>query len=227
MAGFPNRSLRVGTSAPQETPYQKAGQEWDRRIGDARVQARSWRLMAFACLGVAAIFAAGFVVEANRVHITAYYVPVDDAGKPGQVVLANNVYQPTQAEIGYFLGDWVSNMFSKPVDPIVLKTNMDSAFGFLVGHALVTVTDWAQQNDPTKNLGHEAVTVNVSDVLQRSPNTYQVDWTQQTYEDGALTTTEQYTGLFQITINQPTNQAQLLSNPLGLYITELSWSRES
>lgn len=226
-AGFPNRSLRAGTSAPQETPYLRAGQEWDRRIGDARVQARSWRLMAFSSLGIAAIFAVGFVVEANRTHIETVIVPVDQAGKPGQIQLANSVYNPTQAEIGYFLGQWVTKMFSKPIDPIVLKQNMDNAFGFLAGHALVTVTDWAQQNDPTANLGHEAVTVNVNSVLQRSPETYQVDWTQQTYEDGALTSTQRYTGLFQITVHQPTNNAQLLANPLGLYITELSWSRES
>jgi type IV secretion system protein VirB5 len=227
MAAFKNRSMRVGTSTPQETPYLKAAQEWDRRIGDSRVQAASWRFMAFACLGVAAIFAVGFVMEANRVHITAYYVPVDNAGKPGQVELADNVYNPTQAEIGYFLGDWVTKMFSKPVDPIVMKTNMQSAFAYLVGHGLVTVTNWAQQTDPTKNMGHQAVTVNVSDVLQRSPDTYQVDWTQTSYEDGAVQTTQNFTGLFQITIHQPTNQAQLLSNPLGIYITELSWSRQT
>ena len=224
---FPNRPLRTGTSAPQETPYLRAAQEWDRRIGDARVQARNWRVMALTMAGVTLVLAGGLIYEANRSHIEAFFVPIDQAGKPGTVQLAGTAYQPTQAEISYFLGQWVNLMFSKPVDPVVLKQNIDRAFAFLVGHSRVTMTQWGQQNDPSKDIGHQAITVNVNSVLQRSPQTYQVDWTQQTYEDGGLVSTQRFTGLFQITIHPPTNQATLLTNPLGLYITDLSWSRES
>jgi type IV secretion system protein TrbF len=224
---FPNRPLRTGTSAPQETPYLRAAQEWDRRIGDSRAQARNWRLMAFAMAGVTLILAGGLVYEANSSHVEAYFVPIDRAGKPGTVQLAGDTYQPTQAEISYFLGQWVDQMFAKPVDPVVLKQNIDRAFAFLVGHARVTMTQWGEQNDPSKDIGHQAITVNVDSVLQRSPQTYQVDWTQQTYEDGGLVSTDRFTGLFEITIHPPTDQATLLSNPLGLYITDLSWSRES
>jgi type IV secretory pathway TrbF-like protein len=32
------------------TPYQKAAQVWDERIGSARVQAKNWRLIAFGSL---------------------------------------------------------------------------------------------------------------------------------------------------------------------------------
>ena len=45
---------RYGRTPAPETPYQRAGQLWDERIGSARVQARNWRLMAFGCLGLTA-----------------------------------------------------------------------------------------------------------------------------------------------------------------------------
>ena len=35
------------------TPYQKAAQVWDERIGSARVQAHNWRLMALGSLALA------------------------------------------------------------------------------------------------------------------------------------------------------------------------------
>jgi type IV secretion system protein VirB5 len=225
--GFPNKSLRVGTSAPQETPYLRAGQEWDRRIGDARVQAKNWRYMAFGAWAICLVFAGGYVYEASRTHIVAYFVQVDSAGKPGQIQLADSVYNPTEAETESFLGEWVQNMFSKPTDPIVMKENMTKSFGQLAGQALTTVTAWAQSNNPTANLGHEAITVDVNSVLQRSPTTYQVDWTQTVYEDGAQTAVNQYTGLFQITVHQPTDAATLYNDPLGLYISAISWSRQS
>lgn len=227
MAGFPKKALNTGSSAPLETPFLGAAQEWDRRVGEARVQASNWRYMAFFAVATNLIFAAGFAYEGTRTHIAAYYVPIDSAGKPGVIQQADTAYNPTNAETSSFLAEWVSNMFSKPIDPIVMKQNMTKAFSSLAGPAVTTVTAWAQANSPTANLGHEAVTVDVNSVLQRSPTTYQVDWTETEYEDGAQTSTEQYSGLFQITVHQPTDAATLLINPLGLYISSISWSRQS
>ncbi|MFX8692430.1 VirB8/TrbF family protein, partial [Acinetobacter baumannii] len=49
MNPFRRASVRYGRTPEPETPYQKASQVWDERIGAARVQARNWRLMAFGC----------------------------------------------------------------------------------------------------------------------------------------------------------------------------------
>ena len=49
--GVPPASVRYGRTPEPETPYQRAAQAWDERIGSARVQARNWRLMAFGSLG--------------------------------------------------------------------------------------------------------------------------------------------------------------------------------
>ena len=47
---FRRPSVHYGRMPEPVTPYQKAAQIWDERIGSARVQARNWRLMAFGCL---------------------------------------------------------------------------------------------------------------------------------------------------------------------------------
>ena len=44
---FKRAVQRYGRTPEPDTPYQRAGQLWDERIGSARVQARNWRLMAF------------------------------------------------------------------------------------------------------------------------------------------------------------------------------------
>ena len=41
---FRRPSIRYGKTPEPETPYQRAAQVWDDRIGSARVQAHSWRL---------------------------------------------------------------------------------------------------------------------------------------------------------------------------------------
>ena len=37
---------------PAETTYRRAQAEWDARMGSAVLSARSWRMMAFAALGL-------------------------------------------------------------------------------------------------------------------------------------------------------------------------------
>jgi VirB8 protein len=50
---FRRPSVRFGCTPEPETPYQRAAQVWDERIGSARVQARNWRLIAFGNLSLA------------------------------------------------------------------------------------------------------------------------------------------------------------------------------
>ena len=223
---FATRRLEAGTSVPQETPYQRAGQVWDDRIGNAYAHARNWRLMAFVMAGVSCIFAAGFVYEATRTQIAAYYVPISEIGRPGKVVLANNTYTPTNASITYFLSDWVRTTFSKPLDPIILRENMLRSFAVLRGKASTTMTEWANQNDPMKDLGHVARTVTVDAILQRTDQTWEVDWTETTFTDGARSGVTRYTGLLSVEAAPPANQTELLANPLGLHLNSISWSRE-
>jgi hypothetical protein len=40
---FKRPATHYGKSPEPETPYQKAAQVWDERIGSARVQAKNWR----------------------------------------------------------------------------------------------------------------------------------------------------------------------------------------
>ena len=47
---FKRAGLRYGETPEPVTPYQKAAQVWDERIGSARVQAHNWRLMALGSL---------------------------------------------------------------------------------------------------------------------------------------------------------------------------------
>ncbi|TKH92512.1 conjugal transfer protein TrbF, partial [Campylobacter jejuni] len=57
MNPFKRPAAHYGKTPPPVTPYQKAAQVWDERIGSARVQARNWRYMAFGSLVLSMGFA--------------------------------------------------------------------------------------------------------------------------------------------------------------------------
>ena len=49
---FRRPQVRYGHSPVPVTPYQRAAQVWDDRIGSARVQSKNWRLAFFGCLAL-------------------------------------------------------------------------------------------------------------------------------------------------------------------------------
>ena len=86
---FKRASVRYGRTPEPETPYQRAAQVWDERIGSARVQARNWRLIAFGCLILAGGFAAALVWQSARGTIVPWVVEVDRLGEARTVAPCN------------------------------------------------------------------------------------------------------------------------------------------
>src|SRR5260370_42078794 len=78
---FRRPSVRYGHTPAPETPYQRAAQVWDERIGSARVQARNWRLIAFGNLFLAAGLAPGLLWQAAQGTLGPWGVPVDQLGE--------------------------------------------------------------------------------------------------------------------------------------------------
>jgi type IV secretion system protein TrbF len=226
MSVFRRSTDRYGDSAPADTPFRRAAQEWDRRIGEPVVQARNWRMMAFAGWAVTALAVGGLIYQGATKQIATYVVPIDRYGQPGRIELAGHAYTPSVAEMGYFLADWVTKTRSKSIDPIVIRDNWTNAYHFVVGPAIGQLNDDAKTHDPFALAGQQAISVEVISVLQRSPNTYQVQWRETTYDQGATTSTANWTGLFTTKIQPPTNEAELRANPLGVYITAFQWSRD-
>jgi type IV secretion system protein VirB5 len=226
MTIFQRPGDRYGDSAPADTPFRRAAQEWDRRIGEPVVQARNWRMMAFAGWAVTALAVGGLIYQAATKQIATYVVPIDRYGQPGRIERVGRAYTPSVAEMGYFLADWVTKTHSKSIDPIVIRDNWTGAYHFVVGQAIGQLNDYAKAHDPFALAGQQAITVEVVSVLQRSPGTYQVQWRETTYDQGATTSTANWTGLFTTKIQPPTNEAELRANPLGVYITAFQWSRD-
>ena len=214
------------TSAPH-TPFQSAEAVWDERIGSARVQAASWRYAAFASFAVALVAVGGAIFEASDHHIATYVVPIDEYGRPGRVQLAGHAYQPSAAETGYFLADWVRWTRSRsPVDPVVNTDNLRRAYNFVADTAAGEMGDLgktamtAMRAEPGT-----AIAVEIKTVLQRSPTSFEAHWAETTYKDGQAKTTH-WTGLFTTKIQPPKDEAQLRANPLGVFISDFRISQE-
>ncbi|HUY02550.1 MAG TPA: conjugal transfer protein TrbF, partial [Rhodocyclaceae bacterium] len=114
-------SSRLGDAETPATPYQRAGQLWDQRIGSARVQAANWRLMAFGCLALAAVVTVDDIRTHSRVMVTPFVVEVDHLGAVQAIAPARAELQPTDTEIAYFLAQFIERVRGLSVDPVVVR----------------------------------------------------------------------------------------------------------
>ena len=107
---------RYGRTPEPVTPYQRAAQVWDDRIGSARVQARNWRLMAFGSLLLSAGLAASSVWQSMQSRVTPYVVEVDRFGAVQAVAPAIQNYQPADQEIAWHLARFIEHVRGVSID---------------------------------------------------------------------------------------------------------------
>ncbi|RJE84204.1 conjugal transfer protein TrbF [Paracoccus onubensis] len=223
---FRRPATHYGKTPEPETPYQKAAQVWDERIGSVRVQAKNWRYMAFGCLILSAGFATALVWQSARGTIVPWVVQVDNLGQAQAVAPASADYRPTDPQIAWHLGRFIEQVRSIPADPVILRQNWLRAYDWTTDRGASALNDHARGNDPFTRVGDEQISVEVSSVIRASPESFRVAWTEKRYENGQLSTTERWTAILTIVIRQPRDAETLRANPLGIYVNAISWSRE-
>ncbi len=226
MNPFRRPSSRFGREPIPETPYQRAGQAWDDRIGSARVQARSWQLMAF---GATALLSLS-VVDNLRLrfgsHIVPYVVEVDRLGAARGVAPATSDYRPTDPQIAWHLARFIENVRSRPADPIVLRQNLNAAYDFTTEQGAAVLNDYARGHDPFADLADKQVSVDVKNVVRASADSFRIAWDERRYDHGQLSGTTHWTAVLTIVVRTPTDAATLSRNPLGLYVHAINWSQD-
>ena len=223
---FRRSATHYGKTPQPETPYQKAAQVWDERIGSARVQARNWRYMAFGSLILAAGFAGALVWQSARGTVVPWVVQVDALGEAQAVAPASADYEPTDPQIAFHLGRFIEQVRSIPADPIIVRQNWLRAYEFTTDRGAAALNDFARANDPFTRVGRQQIAVEVSSVIRASPGSFRVAWTERHYENGQLSTTERWTAILTVVIQTPRSAERLRANPLGVYVNAISWSRE-
>jgi type IV secretion system protein TrbF len=223
---FRRPSIRYGKTPEPDTPYQRAAQVWDDRIGSARVQARSWRYAFFGALGLSTCLTAGLIWQGARGTIVPWVVQVDRLGEAQAVAPADSDYSPTDPQIAFHLARFIEQVRSIPDDPIVVRQNWLRAYDFVTDRGALVLNDYARTNDPFALIGREQVGIDVTSVIRASPTSFRVAWVERHYRDGSLADTSRWTAILTIVVQTPRTPDALRKNPLGIFVNAINWSKE-
>jgi type IV secretory pathway TrbF-like protein len=217
---------RYGRTPEPVTPYQRAGQVWDQRIGSARVQARNWRLMAFGGLLLSAGLSGGLLWQSMQSRVVPYVVEVDRVGEARAVAPLKDGYRPTDAQVAWHLGRFVRNVRSVSLDPVLMRENWLSAYDLVAGPGGRFLNDYARSAQPFRSVGERTVSVQVTSVVRASDRSFQVKWIETAYERGQAAGVTRWTAILSVKLVPPKSAYELRRNPLGLRIDGIDWTRE-
>ena len=203
-----------------ETPYQRAKQEFDDLIGNARLQAYHWRMAFFCTVIVLCVAVAGMIYLSTQSTIIPYIVEVNSTGSVRLVGKVHQVkYEPNLQSIKYFLSLFVKNIRNIPADQVLLKKNFLNAYNFVTTRSRNLLNEYARNYDPFTKQKDYVISIEITNVVKMSDMSYQLQWIEQVFsKSGSMINQNQYTGIFTITFSTPKNEIILQNNPLGLFI---------
>jgi len=223
---FRRSATHYGETPKPETPYLRAQAQWDERMGSARAQAANWRLAAFGALGVSCLSIGGLIWQSSRSIVTPYVVEIDETGAARAVGPAIETYTPSDAQIAHALANFIRDVRSVSIDPVVVRENWLRAYDYATDRGAMALNDYARDNDPFKDVGRRSVTVDVGSVVRATDDSFEIRWSEKTYASGQFEKQERFTAHLTVVMSPPRTAEALHKNPLGLYVHGINWSKD-
>jgi len=124
--------------------------------------------------------------------------------------------------------NWVESLRTVTSDTVAQAKAIRTVYAQIAqgSAAMSTINDFYRGDPPQTRGKTETVSVDVNTVLPTSDRSYEVDWTETVRDlQGVVTATVRWKGSFMIAIDPPNDEATARLNPLGIYVTNASWSR--
>lgn len=211
-------------------PYLDARREWNERYGSYIESSRKWRLTAWASLAAAILAVIGITWIGSQNKIIPYVVAVDKLGNAVAVQRADQMSPIDSRVIKAQLARFIVNLRSVIVDAAAQKRSILEAYAMLnqSDPASTVINEYFQSgHSPFERAASETVTVEIKNVLPITKETWQIEWQETTHSrNGKIIKRELYKASASIFIQAPSDEKTIMMNPIGLYVREISWSRQ-
>jgi len=206
--------------------YEKAMEVWDEHLKAAQIQVARWRWAAVGSMTTAFFLVLTFMMRISQSQVIPYVVSVESLGTVHGVGYVGQSYQPPDALISYFIAQFIEDVRSLSVDPVVVHAKWRQAYHYVTDRGARMLNYYANKADQFSKIGIRATVVEMLFVVRVTPNSFKVRWRERSYEKQELLLAEQFTGAITIVFKDSELPERLRENPLGLYIHGLSWSRD-
>lgn len=211
-----------------KSPYLAAREEWLERYGSYIQREAMWRYACFASMALTVLAFIAVISLIAQQKAVPYIVQIDGQGKTTGI---NRLEAQTalprvfiQAELAGFIQNWRT----VTADFDLQKRMIDKLASFSAGAAKGQLKEWYEQNNPYATAKNgKLVQIDIRGLpLPVSKDSWHVEWQETTRSHtGLLLNTETFTATLSVIIQAPQTEAQIMNNPGGVMITEVSVSK--
>ncbi len=224
---------------PGETPAVLQGRyEFTRSFSDLAKGKRNWQLVAFASLALLGLALVGLVGVSLQSKTVPYVVEVDRLGRVEAITPADAVPAASDRVVVASLARFVADIRTVYADPVAQRDAVFRAYGYVAGDARTFLEDYFSEpeNDPRLLAAEMRRSVEIVSVIPvpvpgagRSgaaggARPYRVRWNETSTSERAGTSVRAWEGYFTVEVQPPTSTEAVQRNPLGVFVTALSWS---
>lgn len=208
-------------------PYVAARQEWNFMFGDIVKAKYNWQCISLILGIINIVLAIGLIAVSLQSRFIPYAVKVDNLGNANfaGVLTKQNAISPLM--VNAMVRRYIIEARSVVADPVVQKHQLDFVYQCTMGSAKTVLDNFYHAQNPFDIVKNETVDVQVNSVLSKSNNTWQIHWTEVHRDsDGHVHLENHFEGLVTMENHTPSNIDEININPLGLYVTHLSWASQ-
>jgi type IV secretion system protein VirB5 len=216
-------------------PYIEGRREWDERYADLVLGKRNWQIAAAGLLAATLILASGMVWLSVRSRYVPFVVEVDKLGFAltiPQPLTPTAVPDVTARMQRYEIAAFIRNARAVSSDREVEQQMLNALLAHARGAADRFLDAYYHadgfMHNPFKLAEKQTIAVQIESILQLSPQSYQVRWTEASRDLNGVNVgaPTHWEAQLQTRIVPANSADAIVSNPLGFYVTQISWTEQ-
>ena len=216
-----------------ENPYLSARKEYSDRYGSAVKDAARWRQISILMVMLCIAFGVAMMWLASQNKVVPYIVQVD---KHGYAVTIKSAQEGSVADtrvVVAALGGFFINFKTVVTDVASQRRMLNDVYSYLAKNssAETAVSQYYKEHNPfvaTQDKREYTVQVEIRSIVRSGGDdkSWQILWTEEKVDQGAVIESSEWRAIVSVAISPVRELAEVLKNPLGIYITEINMAQD-
>lgn len=214
-------------NADPNNPYLNARQECSSMVSDIVQAKHNWQVVGYLLSLMNILLVVAVVHLAHQDKWVPYIVTVDNQGTAQFAGVATSGGTVTPAMVNAMLRQYIHQARSVLADPIAQKHQLEYVYEASLGSTNKVLDEYYKNHNPFEIAKQETIDVEINSILPKSETTWQVGWTEIHRDtEGNITQKPSYEALVTLHRKTARDASEVIQNPLGLYVVQLSWSNQ-
>ena len=211
---------------PVSRAFVRARKEWDDRYSRLAQGKRNWQLAALALLAANLLLSAALGWLSTQSRITPFVVEVDELGQAAAFGPAERLRRSDERLLRYQLSLLIYNLRTVLGDAEAQREILTRAYAYARGPAVAYLNRYYLRHNPFEIAERHRIQVRVRSILPLGESSWQVQWSESTLTaNGREGESTSWQAILTVEFDPPETTEALLINPLGLFVTEITWTQ--